>query len=83
MTDQAPAKLSYANVPMEAAGQGGSLAPKNLGDVVAFASVMARAGAAIPASTAAPRAPVRRRRGAPPIIRPGLAIVVGTFGCSR
>ncbi len=49
MNDQVPAKLSYASVPMEAAGQGGSLAPKNLGDVVAFASVMARAGHAIPA----------------------------------
>lgn len=42
-------KISYATVEMEPSGQGGFLSPKNLGDVVAFASVMARAGSAIPA----------------------------------
>ena len=39
---------SYAAVDMSANGAGGSLAPKNLGDVVAFAQVMARADLALP-----------------------------------
>lgn len=41
-------RLSYAAVSMESVGAGGALAPKNLGDVVAFAQVMARADIALP-----------------------------------
>ena len=44
-----PAKLSYAQVAIEGAQQGGNVAPRTLGEVVAFSEVMARAGAAIPA----------------------------------
>ena len=43
-----PAKLSYAQVAIDGAQQGGNLAPRTLGEVVAFSEVMARAGAAIP-----------------------------------
>lgn len=39
---------AYAGVGMSDTGSGGSLAPKNLGDVVAFATVMARADIALP-----------------------------------
>jgi hypothetical protein len=55
MTNQAPALaqpdrqgLSYATVSMESVGAGGALAPKTLGDVVAFAKVMSRAAIALP-----------------------------------
>lgn len=43
-----PKSLSYASVPMDQAGAGGMLAPKSLGEVVAFAQVMARADLALP-----------------------------------
>lgn len=39
---------AYAGVDMSNTGSGGSLAPKNLGDVVAFATIMARADIALP-----------------------------------
>lgn len=55
MTEQVPATQqrraappAYAGVDMSSTGTGGSLAPKNLGDVVAFATVMARADIALP-----------------------------------
>ncbi len=40
--------VSYATVNMDQMGAGGMLAPKSLGDVVAFASVMSRADLALP-----------------------------------
>jgi hypothetical protein len=40
--------VSYAAVDMDRNGAGGALAPKTLGDVVAFAQVMARADLALP-----------------------------------
>ncbi|MBV8594518.1 MAG: recombinase RecT, partial [Caulobacteraceae bacterium] len=43
-----PSGPGYASVPMDAAGAGGMLAPNNLGEVVAFAKVMARADLALP-----------------------------------
>lgn len=39
---------TYASVPMDQTGAGGMLAPKSLGEVVAFAQVMARADLALP-----------------------------------
>lgn len=47
---QQPARAApaYAGVDMSSTGAGGSLAPKSLGDVVAFATVMARADIALP-----------------------------------
>lgn len=41
-------KISYATVEMNAMGAGGMLAPRSLGEVVAFAQVMARADIALP-----------------------------------
>ena len=40
--------VSYATVNMDQMGAGGMLAPRSLGDVVAFASVMSRADLALP-----------------------------------
>ncbi len=56
MSDQTPTTqlaedrsvISYAGVGMEQTGGGGTLVPKNLGDVVAFAQVMAKGDLALP-----------------------------------